>query len=868
MLTKILSAIFGDSDRRSLRKLAPTVARINSLEAEFAKKSQDELKRLRPRLAERRKKGEDVLPEAFAAVREAAKRTLGQRHFDVQLLGGMVLDQGKIAEMKTGEGKTLVSTLPAYLNGLDGRGVHIVTVNDYLARRDSEWMGQIFRFLGMTVGCVRQGDEGRARREAYQADITYVTNNEVGFDYLRDNMALTAEQKVIRGFNYAIVDEVDSILIDEARTPLIISGRSEDSSRLYVRVDRLIPKLEKADFETDEKAKTVTLTEKGSKAMEAMLQKEGLLQGGLYDVGNVSVYHHVGQALKAHALFKKDVDYIVKDGRVVIIDEFTGRMMEGRRYSEGLHQALEAKEGAPIQFENQTLAGITFQNFFRLYRKLAGMTGTAATEASEFAAIYSLGVVSVPTHKPLIRADENDEIWRTSDAKLRAVCRLIKECRDKGRPTLVGTVSIEKSEEVATRLQRMGIPHNVLNARNHEKEASIIAQAGAPGAVTIATNMAGRGTDIQLGGNPEMRIKQELGETPDPKKTEQIRAETERMKERVIKAGGLFVIGTERHESRRIDNQLRGRSGRQGDPGRSRFFLSLEDDLMRIFGGSRLDSMMKRLGLKEDEAIIHPWINKAIQKAQQRVETHNFELRRNLLKFDDVMNEQRTVLYEQRNAILDGGDPFPITDDLRRDCLRRLFEELASEKELPEQWDAKALHARILALTALDMPPDWLKGPNVTPGSLRKRVAAAADKATSARREQLGKELAVALEKNILMRVLDQLWRDHLLNLDHLRQGINLRAYGQRDPLNEYKKEAFELFRLLLLRLGEEVTSLLAHLRVEKRVNQRIESEELAAKPADVKALHGDGPGQSSEQGSKQGPEPTPPKRKKLFGRV
>lgn len=838
----VLTKLLGNPNSRYLKRLKPMVGRINSLEDEFAKKSDAELKALKPIFIQRLKNGENILPEAFATVREAAKRTLGQRHFDVQLMGGIVLNEGKIAEMKTGEGKTLVSTLSAYLNALQQKGVHIITVNDYLAKRDSEWMGRIFRFLGLTVGCITQGDDSPHRRLAYAADITYVTNNEIGFDYLRDNMTLNADHRVIRNFSYAIIDEVDSILIDEARTPLIISGRNESSSELYIRVDKLIPSLKPQDFEKDDKAKNVTLTEQGSRNIEQMLQKEGVLRGGLYDVNNVAVYHHVNQALKAHTLFRRDVDYIVKEGRVVIIDEFTGRMMEGRRYSEGLHQALEAKERVPIQFENQTLAGITFQNFFRLYDKLAGMTGTAATEASEFNAIYGLGVVSVPTNKELIRTDENDEIWRTAAAKLNAVCDLIAECRKRDQPVLVGTVSIEKSEMMSAMLSRRNIPHGVLNARNHEKEATIIAQAGVPGTVTIATNMAGRGTDIQLGGNPEMRIAQELGDEPNQSQATAIRSETERLKQKTIAAGGLFVIATERHESRRIDNQLRGRSGRQGDPGRSRFFLSLEDDLMRIFGGTKLDAMMKRLGLKDDEAIIHSWVNKAIQKAQQRVEAHNFEIRRNLLRFDDVMNDQRKAIYDQRNFILDKSEPFELTDDLRRDSIARMIAATTDEKQLSEQWDAKAIHTQTLALTALDLPiSNWLGEPQLTPMGLRERILKAADEANGERRRQIGDELAIALEKNILLRILDQLWRDHLLNLDHLRQGINLRAYGQRDPLNEYKREAFEMFQQLLLRLGEEVTGILSHVRVERRVD----SEEIAEKPTDVKLGRSDQLGMS-----------------------
>ena len=845
--------LFGDGNSRYLKKITPLVARINQLEKQFASKTDGELKGLKQTFSNRKQQGENILPEAFATVREAAKRTLGQRHFDVQLMGGIALNDGSIAEMKTGEGKTLVSTLPAYLNALEGNGVHIVTVNDYLARRDSLWMGEIFEFLGLKVGCVTNATTDR--KAQYEADITYVTNNEIGFDYLRDNMALEANARVIRGFGYAIVDEVDSILIDEARTPLIISGRNESSSELYIEVDKIIPKLSQIDYEKDEKSRTVTLTEQGSTNAEQMLQKAGILKGSLYAAGNVAIYHHLNQALKAHILFKRDVDYIVQENKVVIIDEFTGRMMQGRRYSDGLHQALEAKERVKIEFENQTLASITFQNFFRLYNKLSGMTGTATTEATEFQATYGLGVVSIPTHQPLVRADENDEIWRTESKKLEAVANLIKQRHQADQPILVGTVSIEKSEQMSAILTKNKIRHNVLNARNHEKEAAIIAGAGAPGAVTIATNMAGRGTDIQLGGNPQVRIAKELGEDPDPKAVGKIQQECEKLKAQAIAAGGLFVIGTERHESRRIDNQLRGRSGRQGDPGSSRFFLSLEDELMRIFGGEKLDKMMQRLGLDDSEAIVHTWINKAILKAQQRVENHNFEIRRNLLRFDDVMNEQRKVIYGQRNLILDSTDPATIADDLRDQAITNAILPLADARKLPEEWDKAALHARILALTAEDVPLDkWLDGKGtegtetkgkgaegkgtksngvgnkglgskMSPAHLIERVKTEAANSIQAKRDQMGQEIAATLEKNILLRVLDGLWRDHLLNLDHLRQGINLRAYGQRDPLNEYKKEAFEMFGSLLEQMGEQVTVLLAHLEVTQTDRQTIQEE-------------------------------------------
>ncbi|MFQ5785376.1 MAG: preprotein translocase subunit SecA, partial [Alphaproteobacteria bacterium] len=656
MLGALAQRLFGTANDRLLKTFTKTIQAINALEPELEALSDDALAARTPAFRERLAAGEaldDLLVEAFATVREAAKRTLGQRHFDVQLEGGIVLHRGMIAEMKTGEGKTLVATLAVYLNALAGKGVHVVTVNDYLARRDAEWMGQIYRFLGLNVGCIVHGLGDDARRAQYAADVTYGTNNEFGFDYLRDNMKFALEAMVQRPFNYAIVDEVDSILIDEARTPLIISGPTEENSELYRRVDKLIPELDETDYEKDEKARTVTFTDNGAEKIEELLRKTGLLTSdNLYDIQNVAIVHHANQALRAHKLFDRDTDYIVKDDKVVIIDEFTGRMMEGRRYSDGLHQALEAKESVAIQNENQTLASITFQNYFRLYPKLAGMTGTAMTEAGEFADIYKLEVVEIPTHLPCIRADLDDEVYRTAKEKFDAVVELIEDCHRRGQPMLVGTVSIEKSEALSALLKKRKIPHNVLNARHHEQEAYIVAQAGCSGTITIATNMAGRGTDVQLGGNLDMRIKRELDGIEDEderaRRSAAIATEIEADKEKVIAAGGLYVVATERHESRRIDNQLRGRSGRQGDPGSSKFFLSLEDDLMRIFGSERMDGMLRKLGLQEGEAIVHPWINKAIEKAQQKVEARNFEIRKNLLKFDDVMNDQRKVIYEQR----------------------------------------------------------------------------------------------------------------------------------------------------------------------------------------------------------------------------
>ncbi len=694
MFGALARRVFGTANERFLKGLRKNVEFVNALEPELEGLSDDELRARSSLLRERLEAGEDLddlLPDAFATVREAAKRTLGQRHFDVQILGGVVLHRGMIAEMKTGEGKTLVATLAVYLNALSGKGVHVVTVNDYLAQRDAEWMGSIYRFLGLSVGCIVHGLTDAERRQAYACDVTYGTNNEFGFDYLRDNMKFRLEEMVQRPFNFAIVDEVDSILIDEARTPLIISGPAEDSSELYTRMNQLMPQLDGEDFEKDEKARSVSFTEPGVEKLEGLLRQCGLLQEGeLYDIGNISLVHHANQALRAHKLFSRDTDYVVKDGRVVIIDEFTGRMMEGRRYSEGLHQALEAKEAVPIQQENQTLASITFQNYFRLYPKLAGMTGTAMTEAGEFSEIYSLEVVDIPTNVPCIRADDDDEVYRTVAEKYDAIVELIRDCRERGQPILVGTVSIEKSEQLASMLKKKRIPHHVLNARYHEQEAAIISQAGASGAVTIATNMAGRGTDIQLGGNPDMRIRQELKDPDDEAGKARIRAETAADRETVLAAGGLFILGTERHESRRIDNQLRGRSGRQGDPGGSRFYLSLEDDLMRIFGSERIDGMLQKLGLQEGEAIIHPWVNKALEKAQQKVEARNFEIRKNLLKFDDVMNDQRKVVYEQRKELMSAEDVSHTVTDMRH----QVVEDLVARRHPGERLPRAVEHAQ------------------------------------------------------------------------------------------------------------------------------------------------------------------------------
>jgi preprotein translocase subunit SecA len=823
MFGAIARALFGSSNDRVLKGFAKTVAAINAKEAEIAALGDDDIKARTAWLKDRLAKGEtadDILPDAFATVREAAKRVLGQRHFDVQLLGGMVLHQGRIAEMKTGEGKTLVATLAVYLNALEGKGVHVVTVNDYLAKRDAEWMGRVYGFLGLTTGTIVHGLTDDERRAAYAADVTYGTNNEFGFDYLRDNMKFHLAHMVQRPFHFAIVDEVDSILIDEARTPLIISGPSDDSSELYIAVDKLIPHLDAADFEKDEKQRTVALTEAGAEKIEKLLTEAGLLkEGGLYELGNVNLVHHANQALRAHKLFTRDVDYIVKDDKIVIIDEFTGRMMEGRRYSEGLHQALEAKEKVQVQRENQTLASITFQNYFRMYPKLGGMTGTAMTEAPEFAEIYKLEVVEIPTNVDVKRKDYDDEVYRTAREKAKAITDLVEDCRKRGQPVLVGTVSIEKSEALSEEFKKRGIQHAVLNARYHEQEALIVSQAGRPGAVTIATNMAGRGTDIQLGGNYDMRVKAELaGVPPGPEfdaRAAAIRAEIEEMKKTALAAGGLYVVGTERHESRRIDNQLRGRSGRQGDPGASKFFLSLDDDLMRIFGSQRMDGMLQKLGLKEGEAIVHVWINKALEKAQQKVEARNFEIRKQLLKYDDVMNDQRKVVYEQRRDIMRQDDVSGQIQDMRRETLDVLIARCIPHNAYPEQWDTTALHEEILRLYGMDLPvADWAKEEGIAEEQIHERIADAVERKMASKTAETGPEIMRQVEKSLLLQELDHAWKEHLLTLDHLRQGINLRAYAQRDPLNEYKKEAFELFEAMLAELRERVTTLLARVQI------------------------------------------------------
>jgi preprotein translocase subunit SecA len=833
--------IFGSSNDRRVKSMRPRVEAINAMENELAALTDEQLRARTDQFRQDVANGaslDDLLVPAFATVREAAKRVLGLRPFDVQLIGGMVLHSGNIAEMRTGEGKTLVATLPVYLNALSGKGVHVVTVNDYLAKRDSEWMGRIYSFLGLTTGVIVHGLSDEERRAAYACDVTYATNNELGFDYLRDNMKYERAQMVQRDHNYAIVDEVDSILVDEARTPLIISGPLEDRSEMYNTVDRFILQLQPADFEIDEKQRTATFTEEGTEKVENLLSAAGLLKGDhLYDVENVAMVHHVNNALKAHRLFQKDKDYIVRNGEIVIIDEFTGRMMPGRRYSEGLHQALEAKEHVAIQPENQTLASITFQNYFRMYDKLAGMTGTAATEAEEFGNIYNLEVLEIPTNLPVRRADEDDEVYRTVEEKYRAIVKEIRDANAKGQPILVGTTSIEKSELLADRLHKEGIQgFQVLNARYHEQEAFIVAQAGKPGAITIATNMAGRGTDIQLGGNADMRIAQELADMPaGPEREEKekaIRADVQRLKEQALAAGGLYVLATERHESRRIDNQLRGRSGRQGDPGRSKFYLSLQDDLMRIFGSERMDGMLQKLGLKEDEAIIHPWINKALEKAQKKVEARNFDIRKNLLKYDDVMNDQRKVVFEQRLELMDGESLTETVAEMRADVIDDLVAKHIPETAYAEQWDVAGLKEGVQQYLNLDVPvEEWVQEEGIAEDDIRERLTKLTDEAAKDRAERFGPDIMAYVERSIVLQTLDHLWREHLVNLDHLRSVIGFRGYAQRDPLNEYKSEAFELFQAMLGNLRQAVTAQL--MRVE------LVREAADAPPPQAPEMHG-----------------------------
>jgi preprotein translocase subunit SecA len=939
------SKIFGSSNERRVRSFQARVDAINALEAEVEALSDEELRARTDQFRQELQDGrslDDILVPAFATVREGAKRTLGQRHFDVQLIGGMALHQAKISEMKTGEGKTLVATLAVYLNALTGRGVHVVTVNDYLARRDAEWMGQVYKFLGLTVGVIVNELDDEQRREQYAADVTYGTNNEFGFDYLRDNMKMSKAEMVQRDHYFAIVDEVDSILIDEARTPLIISGPVEDRAELYTTIDSYMPELitDPERYELDEKQRQVSLTESGNQWMEEKLSEAGLLTGTMYDIENVTIVHHINQALKAHKLFQRDKDYIVRNNEVVIIDEFTGRMMPGRRYSEGLHQALEAKEKVEIQPENQTLASVTFQNYFRLYEKLAGMTGTAATEASEFLDIYGLDVLEIPTNRPVGRLDEDDEIYRTEDEKWQAIILEIEDAQKRGQPCLVGTASIEKSEHLSELLKARQIDHQVLNARYHEQEAKIIAQAGVPGTVTIATNMAGRGTDIQLGGNADIRIAEEAGEPGSSEfatKVEEIQAEIAVAREKVLNAtatieinpakgnkpaktvekpGGLYVIGTERHESRRIDNQLRGRSGRQGDPGRSKFYLSLQDDLMRIFGSDKMDSVLKTLGLREGEAIIHPWMNKSLEMAQKKVEARNFDMRKQILKYDDVMNDQRKVVFEQRLEFMSSDDVNEIVTDMRHDVIAAMVGQHIPENAYAEQWDVEGLEKAVAGVFGLELPiAEWAAEEGIADEEIRERLIKAADEKAEAKMTEIGeamlsnydnaKELvgfvestdnlrdmldnpeenlenigrfllnsgdgevrlngisredaaaqsgmigyqfftdymearqltgeidaaadksASALgrdrmrfiEKSVLLQTLDHLWREHLVMLEHLREVIGFRAYGQRDPLNEYKSEAFMLFENLLTKLREAVTNQLMNLNLRGEDN-------------------------------------------------
>jgi preprotein translocase subunit SecA len=906
-LGSLAKLVFGSANDRRVKGYRPRVEKINALEPTFAALSDEELRAktaaFRAEL-EGGKSLDDILVPAFAVVREAAKRTLGQRHFDVQLIGGMVLHEGKIAEMKTGEGKTLVATLPVYLNALAGKGVHVVTVNDYLAKRDAEWMGQIYNFLGLTVGVIVHGLDDSQRQQAYACDITYGTNNEYGFDYLRDNMKYEEAQMVQRGHVFAIVDEVDSILVDEARTPLIISGPLDDRSELYQTLDVFIPRLEKGDYDVDEKQRTTHFTESGTVKMEGWLKEAGLVRGDdLYDVENTTLVHHMNQALRAHKLFHRDKDYIVKNGEVVIIDEFTGRMMPGRRYSEGLHQALEAKEHVQIMPENQTLASVTFQNYFRMYEKLAGMTGTAATEADEFAEIYGLDVMEIPTNMPIARQDEDDEVYRSVEEKYDAIIAEIVAANEKGQPLLVGTTSIEKSETLAALLEKRGFhqidfakglnpfaplyderPNGfrkafaVLNARYHEQEAYIVAQAGVPGAITIATNMAGRGTDIQLGGNAlfglhqlahlvgeavakgekpdaglfrenfmdgeaEAFFKDRVAKLADPATRDEAMADLGRkltnrvkdLKQRALAAGGLYVLGTERHESRRIDNQLRGRSGRQGDPGRSKFYLSLQDDLMRIFGSDRMDSMLTKLGLKPGEAIVHPWINKALEKAQQKVEARNFDIRKNILKYDNVMNDQRKAVFSQRRDLMAMPNVTEMVTEMRHELIKDLVNAHIPEQAYPEQWDTAGLQDEIKKTMGLELPVvDWAKEEGIADEEVIERITRAADEAQAARVARIGPDMFRHVEKAVLMQTLDQLWREHLVTLDHLRQVIGWRGMAQRDPLNEYKSEAFELFQGLLGRLRENVTGTLMRVELAPPDPQPIPYEQLQVQHLDA----------------------------------
>ncbi len=844
MLGDLAKRLFGSRNDRLIKSLRPKVDAINAKEAEVAALDDAALRARTDWLKGRLAAGEtldDILVDAFATVREAAKRTLHQRHFDVQLMGGMVLHMGMISEMGTGEGKTLVATAPVYLNALAGKGVHVITVNDYLAARDSGWMGQVYTFLGLTVGCIQHGLTDDQRRTAYGADVTYGTNSEFGFDYLRDNMKYSIGDMVHRDFNYAIVDEVDSILIDEARTPLIISGPSQDRTDLYDRVDKLIPHFKPEHYEKEEKQRSVTYTDAGTEFAEQLLRDQGILtEGALFDLHNISLVHHLNMALKAHKLYTREVDYLVKDDQVFLIDEFTGRIMEGRRLSEGLHQAIEAKEGVQVQNENQTLASITYQNLFRMYPKLAGMTGTAMTEEEEFGSIYGLEVIDVPPNVTRKRIDAHDEVYRTAAEKNESIIELIAEAHARQQPILVGTVSIEKSEQLAEMLKKKSkITPQVLNAKFHEQEAFIIAQAGIPGSVTIATNMAGRGTDIQLGGNAEYRIAEEERksgrELTDAEKDE-IRADVQTKKEIALAAGGLYVIGTERHESRRIDNQLRGRSGRQGDPGASKFFLSLQDDLMRIFGSERMDGMLQRLGLEQGEAIIHPWINKAIQKAQEKVEARNFDMRKNLLQYDDVMNDQRRVIFEQRRDVMRAEDVAEMIVSMRHEVVEDIVAKCIPQKAMREEWDVAGLHEEALRILDLDLPfKDWANEEGIAEEEIRERMLHAVDARAAQKDADFGADIMRRVEKSVVLQMIDQSWRDHLQQLDFLRQAVNLRAYGQKQPLLEYQREAFTMFQDLLTNLREKVSSILSRVQIQIQPSP----EDLAPPPRPMQAIGG-----------------------------
>ncbi|MBP8126232.1 MAG: preprotein translocase subunit SecA [Aeromonadaceae bacterium] len=866
MITNLLTRIVGSSNDRTLKKLRKIVKQINAMEPQFEALSDAELKAKTVEFRARIEQGEELeqlLPEAFATVREASKRVFGMRHFDVQLMGGMVLNNNQIAEMKTGEGKTLTATLPAYLNALTGRGVHIVTVNDYLAKRDAEWNRPLLEFLGLTVGCNLPGMSPPEKHQAYAADVTYGTNNEFGFDYLRDNMAFSPEQRVQRPLYYALVDEVDSVLIDEARTPLIISGAAEDSSELYIKVNKLIPLLQKQEKEdseeyrgeehytVDEKARQALLTENGQIYVEELLKQNGLLsaEDSLFSAANITLLHHVNAALRAHTLFERDVDYIVKDGEIVIVDEHTGRTMTGRRWSEGLHQAIEAKEGVKIQNENQTMASITFQNYFRLYDKLAGMTGTADTEAFEFQQIYGLNTVVLPTNRPMVRKDAGDLVYLTAEEKYAAIVQDIKDRVAEGRPVLVGTISIENSELISTVLNKQGIKHQVLNAKFHAMEADIVAQAGRPGAVTIATNMAGRGTDIVLGGNWQAEL--DKLDNPTPEQVELAKAEWQKRHDEVIAAGGLHIIGTERHESRRIDNQLRGRSGRQGDPGSSRFYLSMEDTLMRIFASDRVTGMMKKLGMEYGEAIEHPWVTKAIENAQRKVEARNFDIRKNLLEFDDVANDQRKVVYEQRNELLDTSDISETINAIRADVIDGVIDEYITPHSLDETWDIPGLEQRLQADFNLSLPiAQWLaEDDKLYEELLRERIVQEAETLYNAKKAVVGDEVMNQFEKSVMMQTLDNLWKEHLAAMDHLRQGIHLRGYAQKNPKQEYKRESFELFTQMLETLKQEVVSIICRVQVQERDVDALEEQRRRAESAPRTYTHADAAALNDEAG-------------------